>query len=337
MATVKDVARLAGVSTATVSRTLSNPDKVQEATRIKVISAAKKLGYSPNAMARSLRRQESKTILVILPDIANAFFSEIVQGIEDIAHREGYKILLGDAGNSASRAMSYVDLYDSKQVDGIILLTAEVSREVFENKFLQSQMPVIMACEYFPGSPIPVININNQESAQHAVAYLLSLGHTQIATITGPSNSPITVDRNIGYERALAAQNIPINEHFSVGGDYSFQSGKDAGRVLLQLTNPPTAIFCHNDEMAIGVLNIARELNLNVPNDLSVIGFDDIPFSEYCEPALTTVHQPRELIGQNAMKALLDRLHEKHGKKGILSQSLPTQFIVRKSASRPNH
>ena len=332
MPTVKDVAQLAGVSTATVSRTLSNPDKVQEATRIKVMSAAKKIGYAPNAMARSLRRQESKTILVILADIGNSFYSRVIHGIEDIAHREGYKILLGDAGYDPVRALSYMELYDSKQVDGILLLTSEIAREVFENEARMKSLQVVMACEYIEDADWPLVMVNNREGAQHAVEYLVSLGHTKIATVMGPTFTPICNDRHQGYLDAMTKNSLELNSSYLIEGDFTFQAGVNAGLQLMQLEDRPTAVFCQNDVMAIGLMSSVREQGFNVPEDISVVGFDDIEFSEYCEPALTTVHQPREQIGEQAMKLLMDRLGHK---KAIVNQTLPTQFIVRKSAGRP--
>lgn len=329
MPTVKDVAQLANVSTATVSRTLSNPDKVQKSTRIRVQTAAKRLGYAPNAMARSLRRRESKTVLVILPDIANPFFSDIIHGIEDVAQGADYKVLLSDADHSVDRALYFMELYDSKQVDGILLLTADVPRDVFEMHHRVDSVPLVMACEYFTNSTLPVVDIDNLGSAKHAVDYLLSLGHTRIAVITGPLRNPICADRLRGYQQSLRAADIVPDPALIVEGEFDFQSGFNSAHQLLSGDHRPTAIFCQNDEMAIGALNAAKELAIEVPIELSVIGFDNIQFSEYCEPPLTTVHQPRQLIGEKAMKSLLDRLQNK---KTMLHQSLATELIIRKSA-----
>ena len=329
MYTLKDVAKLAEVSIATASRALSNSDKVNTATREKVQSAANKLGYSINIMARSLRKQESKTILVILPDIGNSSFFEIIHGIEFIAHKAGYKLLLGDARKNQARATSFMDLFISRQVDGIILLTTEIDLSSLEVHHSDRDMPIVMACEYFPGSLLSDVQIQNQQSAAHAVQYLYDLGHRSIATITGPASNIVCSQRLSGYTSTLGKNQLPIIESYIAEGDFSFQSGYNLGRTLLNLDSPPSAIFCQNDEMAIGVLNIAKEMKVSIPADLSVVGFDNIQFSEYCEPSLTTVHLPRQDIGEQTMKLLLERLR---GNKSAQNITLPTQFVVRHSA-----
>ncbi|MFQ3230083.1 LacI family DNA-binding transcriptional regulator [Reinekea sp.] len=329
MYTLKDVAKQAGVSTATASRALSNPDKVNVVTREKVHAVAKKLGYSINIMARSLRKQESKTILVILPDIGDSFFYEIIHGIEAIAHKAGYSLLLGDARKSQARTSSFMDLFISRQVDGIILLTAEVDISSLATQSGNREMPIVMTSEYFPGSPYSDVQIENEQSAARAVQYLCNLGHSSIATITGPSSSTISFERHLGYQLALNRMQLPLREDYILEGNFSFQSGYDLGRTLLLSEDPPTAIFCQNDAMAIGVLNIAKELNVAIPSQLSVVGFDNIQFGEYCEPALTTVQQPRYEIGKRTMNLLLDQLH---GNKAIQHISFPTQLVVRHSA-----
>ena len=328
MPTVKDVAKVAGVSTATVSRALANPDKVSESTRARVAQAVTETGYSPNAAARSLRRSESKTIVAIVPDIANPFFSAIISGLEDVAHSAGYKVLLGDAAHDAERAQAYFDLVPTNQADGIVLLTTEIPLALVKDRQLQSGFPLVMACEYFEELTLPEVHVDNEKGTSKAVDYLLSLGHRRIATLSGPKDNPVCMDRHKGFLAQLAQANIEFPEHFFREGDFSFGAGYEQGRVMLQQAHRPTAIFCHNDEMAIGVLKAARDLNIQVPQALSVIGFDNIAFSEYCEPELTTVHQPRVEIGQQAMKMLLDLLARKDVP---TTQTLRTQLIVRGS------
>lgn len=334
MYTLKDVAKLAGVSTATASRALSNSDKVNVATREKVQAVANKLGYSINIMARSLRKQESKTILVILPDVGDSFFYEIIHGIETVAHKAGYSLLLGDARKNKARTTSFVDLFVSRQVDGVILLTADIDITSLAIQSGNREIPIVMANEYFPNMPYNDVQISNQQSAAQAVQYLCNLGHRAIATIMGPNASTISHQRHLGYLSTLNNMQIPIKEAYILEGDFSFQSGYDLGRALLMLADPPSAIFCQNDAMAIGVLNIAKELKISIPAQLSVVGFDNIEFGQYCEPALTTVQQPRLEIGERTMELLLNKLHGNDSEQHVI---LPTQFIVRHSAdSAPN-
>ncbi|CCN36090.1 HTH-type transcriptional repressor cytR [Vibrio nigripulchritudo SO65] len=328
--TVKDVARVAGCSTATVSRALTNPDMVSEKTRKKVLHAVDVTGYSLNVAARSLRRSITNTIVVVVPDISNPYFSQVISGIEGIAHKAGKKVLLGDAGHEPERVQSYFDLLPTNQADGIILLTAEVSKRLLHGKTHGSGFPLVMACEYFQGMQLPTVSIDNQQAAEKAMTYLLSLGHKKFGVIQGPMSNPICIDRHQGYLSCLEQAAIPSNPKWVLEGDFSFGSGYSLGRTLLTGADKPTAIFCHNDEMAIGVMKVARELGIRVPEDLSVMGFDDIPFAEYCEPGLTTIHQPRAEIGEAAMKLLMDLIE---GKEAVGHYYLNANLIVRSSTA----
>lgn len=332
MATVKDIARIAGVSTATVSRALAAPEKVAEQTRLKVEQAAAQAGYSPNAMARSLRTNETKTVIVVVPNLSKPFFADIINGMEEFAHKRGYKLLIGDASDDRQRIQHYFDLVDSKLVDGVLLLTSDVPVEMLVDANGQQRFPVVMASEYYADINLPTVHIDNVYSARKAVEYLIVMGHYRIACLTGPASNPVTDARLEGMHKTCREWKITVSQDWILEGDGSFYSGYNLGRQLLQADMKPTAIFCHSDEMAIGVLKIARELNIEVPKELTVVGFDNIAFGEYCEPKLTTVHQPRELIGETAMKLLLDILGEK---KPNPEMTLPTQLIVRDSSAPP--
>jgi len=311
MATVKDVAKLAGVSTATVSRALANPDMVSPVTRLKVEKAAANVGYSPNGLARSLRKSESKTIVVVLPNMESTFFSDVIHGIEALAHKNGYKLLIGDAGNESSRLRSYFDLFESKQVDGVLSLSSDVPESLILNSAGEVKLPIVIAGEYFSDTPVPTVHIDNHYSAKKGVEYLIMMGHYKIACITGKRDNPIYNARVNGHNEIMKKWKLPIIDDYLLEGDLSFIAGYNLGKQLLSLKNRPSAIVCHSDEAAIGVLKIAREMNINVPKELSVIGFDNLALSEYCEPELTTINQPRELIGETSMKLLLDILSGK--------------------------
>lgn len=332
MATVKDIARLAGVSTATVSRALAEPEKVAEATRIKVERIAAQAGYSPNAIARSLRTSESRTIVAVVPDIANQFFAEVIKGIEIVAQKSNYKLLIGDTGHDLARANKYIELINSKQADGVLLLTAELPKEMVLRADGSPRFPVVMACEFYQGSAIPSVHIDNEYSARIAIESLVQMGHYRIATMTGPMINPLCTGRLKGYRTALKKAKINLRKDWIVNGDFSFESGYQLAAKLLEGDDIPTAIFCHNDEMAIGVLKMAKEMSIHVPRRLSVVGFDNTAFSEYCTPELTTIHQPRRLIGETAMKLLMDLLA---GKKPNPEMTLPTQYLVRGSTASP--
>ncbi|MDO6687938.1 MULTISPECIES: LacI family DNA-binding transcriptional regulator [unclassified Agarivorans] len=327
MPTIKDVAKLAGVSTATVSRAMMNPEKVSEKTRLKVELAVAESGFSPNVIARNLRRSESKTIVVIVPDIANMFFASIVRGIQQVALNNGYKVLLGDSIHTVAQAKAYMDLVRSKQADGIISLTAELPMEIRQG----TEIPMVMACEYFPGFPIPTVRIDNRGSAKRAVDYLLDIGHSRIGCITGPMENPICVDRKAGYQDGLQQVNIESDEAAFEDGDFSFQSGYSAFMRLYQ-HYAMTALFCFNDMMALGAMKAATQLGIKVPQDLSIVGFDDLLFAEYTNPELTTIRQPQEDIGKTAANTLMKILQ---GGKANQDTIVPTQLLVRASCTSP--
>ncbi|CAH0534565.1 HTH-type transcriptional repressor CytR [Vibrio stylophorae] len=333
MATMKDVAQLAGVSTATVSRALMNPEKVSASTRKKVEKAVLDAGYSPNSLARNLRRNESKTIVAIIPDICDPYYAEIIRGIEEAAMEHGYLVLLGDGGQQKNRENSFVNLVFTKQADGMLLLGTDVPFDVSKPE-QKNLPPLVMACEYAPELELPTVHIDNLTAAFEVVNYLTQMGHKRIATITGSDSAAISNFRHQGYQQAMRRAGIEINPAYRVKGDYSFAGGARAMTSLLSLPEPPTAVFCHNDTMAIGAMQQAKRLGLRVPQDISVVGFDDIKFSEYCDPPLTTVSQPRYDIGRKAMLMLLELLRGKEVQAG--SRLLDAKLVIRESAAPPS-
>ena len=333
MATVKDVAKLAGVSTATVSRALANPEIVSDETRLKVEKAAKEMDYFPNILARNLRKNESRTIVVILPNIESPFFSDVVHGIEALAHKHNYKLLIGDIGNDVTRLQSYLDLYETKQIDGILSLTADIPESMIINHKGEVKLPMVIAAEYFSDLPIPTVHIDNHYSAKKGVEYLIMMGHHKIACISGKSQSPIFKARIMGHMETLKKWKLANNEEYLIESDLAFIDGYNAAKQLLTLKSAPSAIVCHSDEAAVGALKAARDLEVDVPQQLSIIGFDNLALSEYCYPELTTIHQPRQLIGETSIKLLLDILS---GKKPNPEMTLPTQLIVRESSCPPS-
>jgi len=329
MATIKDVAAMAGVSTATVSRALSEPDKVTEETRERVLQAVKASGYKMNTAARQFRRQRTETVLVVVPDIGNPFFSNIIQSIEACAQQHNYRVVLGETDTESSEADSYAGYMRQRHVDGTILLTAE-GIENFVAK--DAGIPVVMACEYLAKSPCPTVRIDNVRAAEDAVNHLLEFGHKRIAYINGPASSPLSKDRLKGYRRALKSAGISVENELLTRGDYSPGSGYLCAHQLLALDHPPTAIFTASDPMAIGVMRAASERRYKIPEQLSLVGFDDIRFAEFMTPGLTTVHQPRELIGSTAMELLLQLLD---GTTPQHDTVLQHELVIRESTAKP--
>ncbi|GLT14731.1 MULTISPECIES: DNA-binding transcriptional regulator CytR [Vibrio] len=332
MATMKEVAQLAGVSTATVSRALMNPEKVSNATRKRVEDAVLESGYSPNSLARNLRRNESKTIIVIVPDICDPYFTEIIRGIEDTAAEHNYLVLLGDSGQQLKRESSFVNLVFTKQADGMLLLGTDVPFDVSKPE-QKNLPPLVMACEYAPELELPTVHIDNLTAAFDVVNYLTQMGHKKVAEMSGPAEASLCQFRHQGFQQALRRAGIEMNPNYQVHGDFTLESGVTAANKLLSLPEPPTAIFCHNDSMAIGAIQQAKKQGFRVPQDLSIVGFDDIQFSQYCDPPLTTIAQPRYEIGKQSMLMLLEILKGREVRAG--SRLLEANLVVRNSAAPP--
>jgi LacI family transcriptional regulator, repressor for deo operon, udp, cdd, tsx, nupC, and nupG len=303
MVRIADVAKMANVSTATVSRVITNAGTVKRETADKVLAAIKKLNYQPNMLARQLRRSETKTILVVVPDITNTFFSNVLRGIESVAIEHGYQVLLGDAQNLVERESSFFSNLGQKKADGMILLTARSDQKILEE--LSEVHPVVLACEYYEGSKLPTVSIDNISSARKATEYLISLKHKRIGHISGPMNVVVGRDRLKGFHQAMAQHGLSVDSFLIQEGNFSYESGFNLMKKLLKLDEPPTAVFAGNDEMAMGAIKAAKLKGFRVPEDISVVGFDDIKFSSIFEPALTTIAQPTFEMGTKAMQLLL--------------------------------
>jgi LacI family transcriptional regulator, repressor for deo operon, udp, cdd, tsx, nupC, and nupG len=332
MPTIHDVAARAEVSTATVSRVLSNPEKVSEATRRRVLKAVAALGYSPNAAAKSLRTLTTRKLLVTVPDIANPFFSLIIQGIEEAAVREGYSVVLGDTHHDAQREERYGEMLLRREVDGLIFLGHSMSKSVSATMKKNHLAPIVNGCEYSPNLGVPSAHVDNEAAAHEAMSHLYGLGHRHIGVLTGPLASPLSRDRLRGVQ-SCAKENGAGRQVMVVNGDFSIESGiAGAARLLAQQT-APTAVFCFNDEMAIGVLDYANRVGRSVPESLSVIGFDDIRFARYMRPALTTISQPMLDIGRETVRLLLGVLQGTVTT--AVSITLPHKLEIRSSTGPP--
>ncbi len=326
--TIKDVARLAGVSTATVSRTLKSPNKVSQETRDKVMQAVRAVNYTPNRVAQSLRARETRTVILVVRDIANPFYLEIFRGVEQQAHDLGYSVLMGNTRDDPDRERLYFDMVAGRHADGLILMTGTLPGE-----FLQQQRrlpPMVVALEYIDNVPLPTIKIDNVLAAKKAVDHLLSLGHRRIAHISGPMPEVLSVDRAAGYRLAMEQAGLELREGWIARGDFSVGSGHRALHQIWSSEIKPTAVFAANDEMAIGAINELAARRISVPGEVSVIGFDDISFARAYNPALTTIRQLRTEIGRQAMLLLAEVLAGRHiSREPVI---IPTELVVRDSS-----
>ena len=334
MSSIRDVAKMANVSVATVSRYLNDPDKVARKSAEAVEKAISQLNYKPNLLARNFFKSRSYSILVLVPNIANPFFSRVIRGIEDIGQQRGYAVLLGDTRFSKEREAEYYRRVETRQAEGVIQLSPNFPGAGLPN---HSNIPLVNACECLPDAPYPTVNIDNAEAAKTVVEYLISLGHRRIGCVLGPyqdaKTHPITHDRLMGYRHALERAGIEFDETLLVPGDFSLKSGLDASAHFIGLSGQPSAVFCMNDEMAIGLIQGLKARGLQVPKDVSVAGFDDIEFAQYSDPALTTISQPAEDIGRTAMNVLVQLLEGANVQP--IRHTLPTKLIVRESTAPP--
>ena len=332
---IYEVAKRAGVSTATVSRVLSRPDIVSPQTRRRVLHAVKVLDYSPNSAAKHLRTLRSGKLLVTVPDISNPFFSLILQGIEDAAQREGYAVLLGDTQHDDKREERYALMLNRKEADGLIFLGHRLPKTAADliRSMAPACAPVVNGCEFSSNLGIPSVHIDNALAASEAMDHLYSFGHRRIGVVTGPLVSPLSRDRLQGAMTRAQAQGAE-RDFIVMHGNFSIESGEVAGERLLARRQPPTAVFCFNDEMAMGVIQAARRRQVRVPADLSVVGFDDIRFARHMDPPLTTIAQPMREIGEGTVRLLLDILNG-HTVEPV-SITLPHRLVIRGSTAPVN-
>ncbi|MCB5175107.1 LacI family DNA-binding transcriptional regulator [Microvirga lenta] len=331
-ARIQDVARLADVSTATVSRALATPDRVSPEARARVFDAIAKTGYVPNPAARSLRSQKTYMVLVVLPDLANTFFSRILRGIEETLFDAGYGMIISDLDGSPEKEAHFAAFTAAGRVDGAILLNGHLFGQSRDGKGTPANLniPLVALCEAIPGADIPQIEIDNRAAARRMTQHLASLGHRRIAYVSGPPENVLEHERFKGYREGLRAWDLPFDPALVLPGDYTLDSGAQAGQFLLAKPERPTAVFCTSDEMAIGLVRTLRSAGLRVPDDISVAGFDDIEFAAAAQPALTTVHQPRRELGQAAASTLIDLLQGRMAPKRI---RLKTDLIIRDSVA----
>ncbi len=318
MPTIREVAARAGVSPTTVSHVINNTRFVSPEARERVLQAMEELGYRPNVLARSLRRGETRTLGLILPDSANPFFAEVARAIEDAAFREGYNVILGNSENELEKERLYVEVLTTKQVDGLIFVAAGDRSQSLEGLVRQG-LPVVVVDRQLTHLDVDTVLADNLQGGLLATRHLIHLGHRRIGCITGPSHLTPSAQRVIGYRQALGEAGLRIEEDLIVRGDFSPRSGYLAARRLFSHPHPPTAIFACNDMMAIGALRALAELRLAVPDAVAVIGFDDIELASYASPPLTTIRQDKVALGQAAVRLLLER---------IADRDLPARRVV---------
>lgn len=330
MNTLKDVAKLAGVSTATVSHVINGTRFVSEELQQKVNNAMAELDYRPNMMARALKMGFQKTIGIIVPDCTNPFFAEISRSIDRYCFSKGYNIILCNTDNNLEQQSSYTNMLISKHIDGVIFISSDNTDEDI-NKFLKNSIPVVIADRIGKNNNVDSIIVNNEKGGYQATKYLINHGFTKIGCISGPSFISSSSQRVLGYKRALKEANIEIRDDFISVGDFHFAGGIAAVDNFLKLDDKIEAVFATNDMMALGFINALKNVGLNVPNDISVVGYDNIQLAQFMTPKLTTVSQPLEDVAKTATDLLLDKIKNRKTYNSSKLITLDPQLIERES------
>jgi DNA-binding LacI/PurR family transcriptional regulator len=331
-ATIYDVARHVGVSIATVSRALNGTGQIAPDTREQIDDAVRALGYKPNTLARSLVTRSTQTIALLLPDITNPFYPGLVKGVQDCAHRNGYMVLLCTAEGDPDGEESYLSMLRSRQVDGALVDGLRLSKARI-GAFVDDGFPIVSLDRDIDSAVVPLVQVDNRRGARLATEHLLELGHRRIGHVLGVERLRITSDRRQGYEDALSAAGLAVDPDLVVGGAYTEEGGREAIDRLLDIAPDVTAVFAANDLSAIGVLNGLVDRGVAVPDEFSVVGFDDLRIASYVSPKLTTIHQPADEIGTRAAQVLIDLLQGRRRRQRRIM--LEPTLVVRESSGPP--
>lgn len=327
---IKDIAHLAGVSHSTVSRALRNSPLIPAATAERIQRIANETGYRASAVARSLVTRRTNTVGVVVTSIADPFNGEVFAGIEELANRHGYAVVLANSQGNAEREVAVVQALQEQRIDGVLVASSRVGA-LYMPLLSQLQIPIVLLNNHHPSEFVHSVAIDNLDGAYQAVRHLIELGHRDIAYVGNRLGLESEADRRAGYRKALRGAKFSPRREFVIAGDGKPEKGMAAARALLGLAKRPTAIFCYNDMTALGVLREAAAQGLELPRELSVVGFDDLFFAPLLNPPLTTIHQPRNEIGRIAMELLLALLEGKPAEKTI---RIKGKLVVRGSTAK---
>ena len=327
MATLSDVAEEAGVSPTAVSRYLNNRIELPQATRDRIDAAIAKLNYRPNLLAKRLSTGKTEAISLVTPEIANPFFAELAAAIEAEAQRHGYAVYMSSTQGDRVREIDAIQRLQDQHVDGLIMMTNQPDDGTLAT-LLQPHHNVVLLDEDIPGVTVPRVFVENEQGAYLATRHLIDAGHRDIAIISGPPNLMSVHERLAGFGRAMAEAGLGVRPEWVMLGDYSREFGRSATVQLLHDAAMPSAVLACSDYIAIGVLQAMRQADKAVPRDLSLVGFDDMPFAELVDPALTTIRQPIAEMGRTAFERLLALINKTEAEP---LTRLPVSLVVRKS------
>jgi len=333
MSTINDVAKRAGVSAMTVSRVVHHSGYVNQVTRERVERAIVDLRYVPNALARSLRFKQTKTIALILSDITNPFFTTIARCVEDTASEQGFSVMFCNTDESVDEEADYLNVLLQKQVDGVLLVPASISPESV-NRLQAHSVPVVVLDRRVPDAQVDTVRCDSETGAYQLTRHLLDLGHEQIAVLAGPETVSTSIDRVNGYRRALLEAGMPVDPARITFGKFTQTRGYEMAQKALAVPSRPTALFAANNFIAIGAYHAARDAGLRIPEDISIVTFDDLPDGFVLDPFFTVMTQRAQEMGKRAAELLLARLAGS-GPAEVQEIVLPCELIARKSSAPP--
>ncbi len=309
MITIRDVAQQAQVSVTTVSHVINGTRFVSEEAKARVQAAIAALNYVPSAVARSLKSNRTHTVGMMIPNNSNPYFAEIIRGIEDACFAAGFNVILCNSDDDPHKQAAYVRVLSEKQVDGLIVLSSGGDPELLDT-LRTANMPLVVVDREIDDLAADLVEVNHEAGGRLATEHLVGLGHTRIACIAGPTELSSARQRVQGYRRALEAAGLPFDASRVVSRAFTPEGGHEAMSALLALPERPTAVFASNDLMAVGAICAAAQAGLRVPQDVSVIGFDDIALAAYINPPLTTIAQPKQQTGELAARLLMQRIRQ---------------------------
>lgn len=329
--TIIDVAKEANVSIKTVSRVLNDEQYVKDSTREAILVAIESLGYRPNKVARSLSRSRTETIGIVVSNIANNFIGQVIRGIEDITRETNYSFIVCNTDEQLEQENNYLDLLLRHRVDGIIAAAASQKWEALGEAEKQST-PIVFLDRRFEGMEGSYVGVDNVDGAYKGTSHLIECGHKKIGVISGHSRLSSMRGRITGYRRAMSDNSLPINPEWIVESNLQVDEARQAARKILSLPDPPSALFANTNILALGALLALKDLDLRCPSDVAIVGFDDHPWAEVCDPPLTVICQPAREIGQTAAKILLGLVD---GETSIITQiRLRSELIIRQSSCK---
>ncbi|UTV28889.1 HTH-type transcriptional repressor PurR [Photobacterium atrarenae] len=334
MATIKDVARLAGVSTTTVSHVINKTRFVAEATQKKVLAAVDELNYAPSAVARSLKCNTTRTIGMLVTKSTNPFFAEVVHGVEEYCYGEGYTLILCNTEGNLEKQRDYLRMLAEKRVDGLLVMCSDLDDKLLALLERQKDLPMVIM-DWGPESPhTDKIQDNAELGGYVATKYFIEHGHQKIGCLTGHTEKLTCRERLKGFYKAMEEANLSVNPDWLIEGDFECESAVAAAKQYIAMDDRPSAIFCFNDIMAMALISTFEQAGLRVPDDVSIIGYDNIDLAPYFSPPLTTIHQPKQRLGQKAIEILMARVKDKQHERRIFEMA--PELVVRKSVKKIN-